>query len=240
MENNKELLIEKIKKILSLSNNPNENEAQNALLKAREMCAKYNIELDDISEENDKHEDAKQEVTDIVYTTNKTRWVPELLHVIVEKYRCKWCISRDFEHPRSRRVIFVGLPNDLRICRIVVDYAITFIKLEIARINEIYKKENFSIKEITDFGISYAFGFINGLEEQYRIQDEKNQEWGLVMQVPEVVNNIIKSLKESKPSKTKSINIDPVLYENGYNDGLNFKMNIIDSKKSKKSLNEGK
>ena len=55
-----EKIIEKIKKLLALANNnPSEDEAMAAALKAQEMMAKYNVVLDDLDDKPENSEIVK-------------------------------------------------------------------------------------------------------------------------------------------------------------------------------------
>lgn len=51
-----EKILNKIKNLLDLANNPNENEAIAAALKAQELMAKYNIELDQLDDKKETRE----------------------------------------------------------------------------------------------------------------------------------------------------------------------------------------
>ena len=61
MEISMEKILNKIKNLLDLANNnPNENEAIAAALKAQELMAKYNIELDQLDEKKETREIVKE------------------------------------------------------------------------------------------------------------------------------------------------------------------------------------
>lgn len=104
-----EKILNKIKNLLDLaSNNPNENEAAAAALKAQELMAKYNIELEQL---DDKKEN--REITREIYrTSNKNemkKWRFGLARVIADNFRCKMYAIN------SKDIVFYGYQEDAKI-----------------------------------------------------------------------------------------------------------------------------
>ena len=84
-----EKILNKIKNLLDLANNnPNENEAIAAALKAQELMAKYDIELDQLDDKKETREIVKE-----VYRQSgkheMKRWKIGLASIIAENFRCK-------------------------------------------------------------------------------------------------------------------------------------------------------
>lgn len=104
-----EKILNKIKNLLDLaSNNPNENEAAAAALKAQELMAKYNIELEQL---DDKKEN--REITREIYrTSNKhevKKWRFGLARVIADNFRCKMYAIN------NKDIVFYGYQEDAKI-----------------------------------------------------------------------------------------------------------------------------
>ena len=78
--------------------------------------------------------------------------------------------------------------------------------------------------------IGYVDGYIAGLKSVLDSQKEKNQEWGLVLVKPKEAQDFLSGLTKRSFCKDTII-IDNSFYQEGYNDGKNFKIN--------KKLNEG-
>lgn len=84
-----EKILNKIKNLLDLANNnPNENEAIAAALKAQELMAKYNIELDQL----DDKKETREIVEEIYHQSDKhemRKWKIGLADIIAQNFRCK-------------------------------------------------------------------------------------------------------------------------------------------------------
>lgn len=150
-----EKIMNKIKNLLDLANNnPNENEAIAAALKAQELMAKYNIELDQL---DDKVE--TREITEEVYrNTGKhemKKWKYSLAGIIATNFRCK-----NYFMGRSD-VVFYGYKEDARIALQVFTYLYeTGNKLAVRKYNE-YKKAGLDTKGVMN---TYLIGFRDGVK----------------------------------------------------------------------------
>lgn len=94
---NKEEILKKIDKLLALAgNNPSENEAISAALKAQALMAKYNIELADV-----QGAEYGQEIKKEIYTPKKSshyvsKWKYSLSQIIAKNFCCKtYSLGRD-------------------------------------------------------------------------------------------------------------------------------------------------
>ena len=76
----------KIRKLLALSESPNEFEAQAALLKARQLMAEYKLTEAELHEGNKKVKTIK---TSISCTKQTNFWIFTLSTVISENYCCQ-------------------------------------------------------------------------------------------------------------------------------------------------------
>lgn len=82
-----EKIIQTIKKVLELSkNNPSEEEAKAAALKAQELLAKYHI---DMSEVEDIDIDKTEDIVEISVNVPSKKWKYKLAHIVADNFRCK-------------------------------------------------------------------------------------------------------------------------------------------------------
>lgn len=104
-----EKILNKIKNLLDLANNnPNENEAIAAALKAQELMAKYNIELDQLDEKKETREIIKE----TYYQSGKhemRKWKIGLAAIIAQNFRCKTYFLG------GKDVVFYGYKEDAKI-----------------------------------------------------------------------------------------------------------------------------
>lgn len=98
-------IIETIKKLYALAgNNPSENEAKAAALKAQRLMAKYHIELSEVSVK--EKEDISEKNVE-VGTGNK--WKYSLANIIADNFRC-----RTFTYG-SETIVFYGYDTDTEV-----------------------------------------------------------------------------------------------------------------------------
>lgn len=88
MSNKKvEEILDKVKKILALAgNNPSEEEAKSAALKAQQLLAKYNLSMKDLGDDAEE----KEELVFKSYTTGVDKaWKYGLSAVVAKNFRCR-------------------------------------------------------------------------------------------------------------------------------------------------------
>lgn len=201
---------ETIKKLLALGTGSNfEAEAQAALLKARELMAKYKISNVD---NNDSSAVIYKTLEDISYGSKTDIWMIELLHTICEAHSCK-AIGRRYTKFSCHPVI-CGFENDVEICEEFLRFTLSVIDYKYGNVKNLYKGRVTS-KQLSDLRFSYGYGFSAGLKAQYDKQNEEG--WGLVLTVPQEVTDSIKGTKTKNMSTRRTINSN--MYEKGYNDG---------------------
>ena len=111
---------DKIRKLLALSESPVEAEATAALLKARELMAKYKIEQSDVqSKETDKLVSIAWE--DVSYHSQKDTWVHTALGVIEDYFPVVVSI-KSIPGKKKRYPGFSGYESDVRIAIQVIRY----------------------------------------------------------------------------------------------------------------------
>lgn len=209
-----EKVIDKIRKLFSLSDSSNEHEAKQAMLMAQKLMAKHNLEAKDIviNEKSDVHE---IECGDY----GKKTWKRILASVISNNFRCK-----HFYNNRGRRgfiVVFVGILEDIEIAKEIYEFAINTIENNQKKIYREFQMLGQVTKGVKK---SYAMGFIDGLNDALEEQKEDiQQEYGLVLQTPVVVVDYMadKSFKGSAPRVKMAIENRSAMIQ-GYDDGMEF------------------
>ncbi len=178
-------LVEKIKKLLALSESSNENEAKVAMLKVQELLVKHKLSIKEVKEYKIINTSIKEKVSKVSFRQGK--WKAQLGSVIAENFGC----YQYFKRGTSRTIAFFGNEEDIIVCNIVLEYAVECITNTVKRLRYQYFKDGYSTKGLEN---DYALGFINGLEEMFEEQKKKNQEWGLVLakdvEVVKAYNNI--------------------------------------------------
>ena len=209
---------EKIRKLLALAQSPEEAEAKAALLRARELMAKYKLTEADLEE---AQKQAVRDVrTDITCSKRRDPWVIRLSAVIGAHYCCKGYRYHLYGQ-QTQRVCFIGLEDDVEICIAIFRYAVDCIS---AGVNTI-RKENAGyhpryVKQQCD---SYGYGFVNGIRAALDRQDEeKRSEWGLVLAMPKEVEEAAQGLGKKRFKVRSEDALDPCAYALGYEQGKEF------------------
>ena len=154
---NREDILKKIDKLLALAgNNPNENEAISAALKAQELMAKYNIELAEV-----QGTESGQEITKETYTPKKSshyvsKWKYSLSQIIAKNFCCKtYSLGRD-------AIVFYGYEKDAKIAQQVFGFLFeTGNKLA----DKYYRKCKNAGRETKGLLNTYLSGFCEGIKE---------------------------------------------------------------------------
>lgn len=206
-----EKIISKIEKLLALAgNNPSEQEAQAAMLKAQKLMAEYNL---DMAQFKDHPQEKKEAVVEYFKGYHNTGWAISLARVISDNFRCNLLKARGYG------LIFVGLKEDVAICKAVFTFASKTLDKNMMKLRRQYRKQGLSTDGISG---DYASGFIAGLKAKYQEQVEKNN-WGLILVkdalVEQKTKKIIDPKKKGTPGKQLKHSGDYDLYIKGYRDG---------------------
>ena len=148
-------IIENIKNLMDLANNnPNENEALAAALKAQQLMAKYNVHMENLERDEPEERITKKVFDGSNYTGNR-KWRPILARVIAQNFRCKYYLSLDC-------IVFYGYENDAEI-------ALNVFKMLISVGTKLSQKEYYERKKngLSTKGVMNAFllGFCDGVKE---------------------------------------------------------------------------
>lgn len=205
---------EKIKKLLALAGSNNEHEARAAMLKAREIMARYKLTEVDLEEKGNRK--IKTINTGILYTSRTGLWITHLQKVIAENYCCTTSVGRITK--QKMEVHFTGFEDDLEICKEVFQYAVDTV---LHTTEQIKKKKHLSAMEIRSECLSYGIGFAEGCKEAFANQGEEN--WGLVMVVPQEVKDEAARISCGTRKVSTSCGRNQEQYSKGFEDGKNFK-----------------
>lgn len=182
-----EKVIQTIKKVLELSkNNPSEEEAKAAALKAQELLAKYHIsmkEVDDISSEE------MERIDEVRVNVPAKSWKYTLARIVADNFCC-----RHFYYGKSV-VVFYGHRSDAEIAAETFKYLFEFGNKNASRY--VAKKK---LGGRTGLYNSYVVGFCKGVEEALAKQCT-----ALMLVVPEDVKSAYEDMsKDFKHSRAKS------------------------------------
>ncbi len=208
-------LIEKIKKLLALSESSNKHEAELSMLKAQELLAKHKLSLKEVKEFNISNNAIKENITKVSFT--KAKWKANLARLIADNFGCELYFKTKYSHT----ITYLGREEDITVCNIVLEYAIDCIDSAVKRIKYEYVKYGYSTRGLEN---DYAMGFIYGLRQKFEAQKKTNQEWGLVLVKDQAVIDAYNKIKFSKGK----VNINTKFqghseaYEKGHEDGEKF------------------
>lgn len=211
---------EKIAKLLALADSPNEHEAKAALLKARELMVNHKLRPDEV--EQQKSEKVIRQTIDITCTKLTNSWVTRLAAVIASHYCCK-SYRNHYKYEKKITIGFIGLENDFEICVRIFRYAYDCVMSECKTLRKKYKDLYSAavLRQITNaYGDGFCSGLLDGFQEQERAHE---QEWGLVLQTPKEVMDIVTSMKKGKMFGQMAYSgSEHKFIQKGYQDGQAF------------------
>jgi len=206
-----EKIIEKIRKILELANNnPSEEEAMAASLKAQKMMAEYHLTMKDI-DMTDKSEIGKGKY---IHLGAGKQWKFELARVIAKNFRC-----RHFYYGK-KWMTFYGYKEDVKIATMTFQ---TLFDMGNKLADKYYVKERYAYaKQYREFNgkdvkASYLQGYLQGIEEVLNKQCT-----ALMIVTPAEVENEYKEYSKDfhkLNTKIRKITINEKARESGVFDG---------------------
>lgn len=203
-----EKILNKIKNLLCLANNnPNENEAIAAALKAQELMAKYNIELDQL----DDKKETREIVREVYHQSGKhemRKWKIGLATIIAQNFRCK-----TYFMGRSSDVVFYGYKEDAKIALEVFTYLYEIGNKFAVRYYNKCKKEG---KETRGVMNTYLVGFNDGVAEVL-----EKQCTALMIVTPKEVTESFEEMTSGWKTVKSTLRLsgDTSAYSNGKSDG---------------------
>ena len=173
-----EKIIKKVKNLLDLANNnPSENEAIAAALKAQELMAKYNIDSSAINGEDSEEFFHAKYIIGAGHEMKK--WKVKLSASIARNFRVKTYLS-------NRDVVFYGYKKDAEIAVEVFKFLYEAGNKFSVRYYTKCKKEGKNTKGVMN---AYLYGFCKGIEEAL-----DKQCTALMIVVPKEVNESFEAM----------------------------------------------
>lgn len=210
---------EKIAKLLALSASPNEQEAQAALLKARELMAKHKLQPEECGEKQSVK--VVKQTVGVECTKMTDPWALTLGSIIGKRYCCK--VYR--QHAKGAKKVtvgFAGLEDDFEVCRKIYLYAYQCVHNRCEHIRN-RERQRIGGAEIREMCNAFGLGFCYGLEAAFQAQEKEHQEWGLVLTVPQAVEDAMSCMGKPTPFGKVSIDGWRAKYANaGYAEGKKF------------------
>lgn len=208
----------KIQALLDLAgNNPSEEEAQAAMLKAQQLMLRYRIEEGDLE---DPEKQVVNEIdTDVTCTSIVDPWIAHLCKCIAQNYRCE-CFMRQRNRSKQKRMIIIGLGDEPEVARSVFMYARSVIYHEIDEMRKRARKDGIGTRDMRPITDSYAKGFINGLRDKFERQKDEHPEWALVVCTPKPVMDVVSPMRNQ--NMDSKFQFSQRAYSTGYEDGSNF------------------
>lgn len=211
---------DKIAKLLSLADSTNEHEARAALLKAKELMAQYKLCPEDIK--RTKKTRVIVQPVGVTCTKMTDAWAVELSAVIAANYCCK-AFRRHVKRAKTVEIGFAGLEEDFAICKEVFLYACDCVRNRVKEIRKENQGKGYLPRDLREMCNGYGFGFAGGLRSAYAQQQAKHQEWGLVLVVPQEVEEATASHKPSSVYRKANVLGAGALYAGeGFQDGKAF------------------
>lgn len=207
-------IVEKIQKLLALSESSNENEAQLSMLKAQELLAKHKLSLREVKDFKVYSSAIKEKISVVSFT--KAKWKAKLARLIADNFGC----YHYFKTRNTHTIAFFGREEDVTICNIVLEYAVDCIDTKVKKMRYQYSRDGCSTRCLEN---DYALGFIAGLSKKYEEQKQSNQEWGLVLVKDKEVVEAHSQIKFRKTINTNTYfqGFSEAYYE-GHEDGERF------------------
>lgn len=199
---NREKIVDRVKKLFALAeNNPSQEEAISATLKAQKLMLHYNIHEEDLLEE------LKEEINSVIASQSLEKsenWRFPLAVTISKSFRCK-------AYKHENQVAFRGYKGDAEIALQTYLYLYKVI---------IKLTQDFNTKSRNSFIVGFLFGVKDALDKQCR---------ALSVITPEKVENDWKKFTES--CKLKPISKPSITNSSTYQEGYEAGMNAVESNK---------
>jgi len=211
-----EKLLAKIHNLFKLAEgNSNQNEAQNAMLKAQQLMAKNGIEQSEVIGILKPKEVLSENITEV----GRLSWWEKSLSMIVAKnFRCEIYIHK--VRYKGGSIVFLGLKDDVRLAKMVYNFATAAILNDTVKFVKQYKK-NYVVYNV---GIKNDFlnGWLKGLDAKYKEQVSQNG-WGLILVKDPLVQQELGKIHLRKGQRN-SVNRDhnDNAYGKGFENGSKF------------------
>lgn len=210
-----EKLLAKIHNLFKLAEgNSNENEAQNAMLKAQQLMAENGIERSEIHKVLKPKEVLSEHITEV---GRLSWWEKSLSMIIAKNFRCEIYVHKVCS---GGTIVFLGLKDDVQLAKMVFNFASLAIQNDTVKFVKQFKKQYV----VYNVGIKNDFinGWLKGLDAKYKDQVDKNG-WGLILVKDPLVQQELKKIHLRKGQKS-SVNSghNNNAYGKGFENGNKF------------------
>ncbi len=175
-----EKIIDKVKKLLALSESPNEHEAKLALQRAQELLQKHNLTTKDIH---------KEKVIQRTFSLKRQNPVPfqnDLIVGTMRGFNCEVLYSREvnlkYKNLIKNTFTFIGAPTDLEIGEYVLDYLLITLKRLTKEYSKTLNKEDAASYGMSEWSyidtarISYRTGLVESFLEKIQEFNRKQED----------------------------------------------------------------
>jgi len=211
-----EKLLAKIHNLFKLAEgNSNQNEAQNAMLKAQQLMAQNGIAQSEVHQVLKPKEVLTENITEV---GRLSWWEKNLGMIIAKNFRCEMYIHKI--RNKGGTIVFLGLKDDVQLAKMVYNFATLAIENDTINFIKQYKKQyvvyNVGIKN------DFILGWIRGLDAKYKEQVDKNN-WGLILVKDPLVQQELSKihLRKGQSSSVNRSNNNNV-YGKGFERGNKF------------------
>ncbi len=204
-------ILDKITKILKLTENNNENEAQNALLLAQRLMMENGITMQDLSGQKQEIEKIIEKGVEVL--KRRVWYNVNLAGIIAPNFRCKafTCSLSNGCH-----IMFFGKESDVEIARTVYLSALEALKHHAKQYAKTVRYNKTPLKN------AYINGYIRGLDAKFKSQIEKST-WGLVAVIdPAVEEKYRKDYKMVKKGSRALMANNADAHSKGYSQGFQY------------------
>lgn len=237
-------IIQKIKKLLALSESPNIHEAELAAQKAQEMLSAHNLTMQSVV----NNPDAEELILENSYKITINRFTRILSYVVGESLDCRTILHKSINKKRES-IQFFGYQQNPEIATYMFEYLYKASKTQWKRylselqngpkpslngmsIDDVFDlllsrpdKREYSATQLANKKKSYLEGFVRGIENKLKQQKARTPITPNAL-VPTMNALIQKRLDvvfgdSLKKSRSRVVYIDGAAYGNGIKDGFN-------------------
>ncbi|RRD38801.1 DUF2786 domain-containing protein [Leptotrichia sp. OH3620_COT-345] len=196
MDEKREKIIEKVKKLLKLSQkNSNAAEAESAALKAQKLMAEYKIEIANTEEIDEVS------IEDTIFLKYGRKWSYLLAEIIANNFCCKTFIKGNYG------VTFFGEKMDVEICKNVFFYLYKYGDRTAKKLIRDLKKNGHNTRAAYNV---FAEGYCSGIRKKLNEQCK-----ALVLVIPEHVQKTFNERAKNMKGIEATLNteyIDPAIF----------------------------
>lgn len=240
-ESANEKIINKIRNLMELANDKNDEESQSALLLAQKLMAKHKVEEKDLQDLKSVQEVLESNLFDY---RSKVPWHElKLAYIISNNFLVQAFTSKKFSHwstkakaMHNETIVFVGFPEDVELAESLYNLALEAMLHHnwkyIARYYDGIARDR---KLTNNLKKSYLTGFLNGLDDKFEEQRKYLQKsTALVIQTPKEVDAYMQEkygkLKTREIKTSPKDELDVNAFVTGLRDGrsIDFTKSTLD------------